>query len=319
MDNLTVAFHQCHLSERGTTVALYDYADYNETILGNKSIIIYQRHHVHTNTSMESKIKDRFETLTYSSFKQVEDMITEHNIDYFYCIKYGHPDEYRVTSCPNLVHSVFTFYPHGEKYALVSDFMSEKYHHMVPAVPHIVRPYILPEKDMREELGIPEDALVFGRYGGYETFDIMYVHSVIKYILGLCPNHYFIFMNTKPFCVHDRVKFLETKVDMNTKNRFIATCDAIIHARWDGETFGLSVGEFSAANKPIITCNIGYKSHIQILGDRAILYNNLTELLDILTNFRDRVQAKGPDYDWNAYRDYEPEKIMERFREVFLA
>jgi hypothetical protein len=36
----TIAFLSNKLTLRGTEVALYDYADYNEKILGNKSIII---------------------------------------------------------------------------------------------------------------------------------------------------------------------------------------------------------------------------------------------------------------------------------------
>ena len=35
-----IAFFSDHLNERGTTQAIFDYAHYNETLLGNKSIII---------------------------------------------------------------------------------------------------------------------------------------------------------------------------------------------------------------------------------------------------------------------------------------
>ena len=35
-----IAFHSNQLCIRGTEVALFDYAHYNETILGNKSYII---------------------------------------------------------------------------------------------------------------------------------------------------------------------------------------------------------------------------------------------------------------------------------------
>jgi hypothetical protein len=36
-----IAFWDNGLGERGTTVALYDYAHFNEVLLGNKSIILY--------------------------------------------------------------------------------------------------------------------------------------------------------------------------------------------------------------------------------------------------------------------------------------
>jgi len=35
----TILFYDPNLNERGTSIAVYDYAHYNETILGNKSII----------------------------------------------------------------------------------------------------------------------------------------------------------------------------------------------------------------------------------------------------------------------------------------
>ena len=36
----TVLFFDPNLNERGTSIATYDYANFNETILGNKSIIV---------------------------------------------------------------------------------------------------------------------------------------------------------------------------------------------------------------------------------------------------------------------------------------
>ena len=38
-----IAFWDNYLCERGTSVALFDYAYYNETLLKNKSIIIYNK------------------------------------------------------------------------------------------------------------------------------------------------------------------------------------------------------------------------------------------------------------------------------------
>ena len=41
-----------------------------------------------------------------------------------------------------------------------------------PVVPHMVRPALPNGPCMRAELGIPADAVVVGRYGGYESFDV---------------------------------------------------------------------------------------------------------------------------------------------------
>ena len=42
-------------------------------------------------------------------------------------------------------------------------------------------------------------------------------------------------------------------VEPELKVSFINTCDCMIHARTDGETFGLAIAEFSTLNKPIIS------------------------------------------------------------------
>ena len=123
---------------------------------------------------------------------------------------------------------------------------------------------------------------------------------------------YFVFQNTPRIFSHDRVKYIDTTADNIFKSRFIDTCDAMIHARKMGETFGLAVGEFSSKNKPIITCRSYDSAHVNILKDKAILYdlNNIQQIYNIFKNF-DREKMK--EKDWNAYNDYLPEKVMDKF------
>ena len=109
-------------------------------------------------------------------------------------------------------------------------------------------------------------------------------------------------------------------VYVKNKIGFINTCDAFLHARSMGETFGLAIAEFSTKNKPIITkstvstpwCD---NAHIEILGDKAILYDSYEDIYSILTNFYDILNKHD---DWNCYREYTPEKIMSIFDEVFI-
>ena len=85
----------------------------------------------------------------------------------------------------------------------------------------------------------------------------------------------FLFLNTTKFIEHERVIYLPKTISRNTKSRFINTCNFMLHARRDGETFGLAVAEFSVANKPIITYgNSKDNEHLRILKDKAIIYNN---------------------------------------------
>ena len=169
---------------------------------------------------------------------------------------------------------------------------------------------------MREILNIPNDAIVFGRYGGKEQFDIHEVHNVIYNIALNRPDIYFLFLTTNKFCpdLKNIIHLNEPIIDTNEKRKFINTCDAMIWARSDGETFGLSIGEFSFCNKPVIaTISNLDNAHYQLLGDKGIWYKSTNDLYDILSNFnKDNVKNK----DWNAYRDYSPENVMKIFKEL---
>jgi hypothetical protein len=85
----------------------------------------------------------------------------------------------------------------------------------------------------------------------------------------------------------------------------------MIHARHGGETFGCAVAEFSITNKPVITYrDSGERSHLDILGDRAILYSSPEEVYDIFSNL---AKYKVFDDYTLPYRQFAPELIMERF------
>ena len=89
----------------------------------------------------------------------------------------------------------------------------------------------------------------------------------------------------------------------------------MIHARCDGETFGLSIAEFSIKNKPIITCPCGDLEHIKILGDKAIKYSSKEELIRIFNNINNIICSRN---DWNAYELYKPEHIMGLFKSLIF-
>lgn len=82
-----------------------------------------------------------------------------------------------------------------------------------------------------------------------------------------------------------------------------------------GHTFGISVGEFSVHNKPVLCYNhnVWNTSHIDILGDKGIYFQSKDQLRELLTGF-----SKDSKGDYNAYRDYNPNRVMKQFRSVFL-
>ncbi len=172
-------------------------------------------------------------------------------------------------------------------------------------------------ENLRKELNIPENALVYGRHGGFNEFDIGYVHNIVYNVAKTYPNIFFIFVNTKKFCDDlPNIIHMERIIDLNKKAKFINTCDAMLWGRSGGEVMSLSMGEFSIKNKPILCTNVSVneRGHIHLLKDKAIWYNE-NNLQDIIINFNREEEAIK---DWNAYKEYTPEKVMIKFKEVFI-
>jgi hypothetical protein len=309
-----IAFWDNCLCERGTTVSLYDYAYYNKQLLNNESIIMYNTTRKENDVNVIEKFKKEFEVYGVSNFDHVDDILKKTNCDIFYIIKAGDYEGQLSKVCKNVVHCVFSCtQPHGDVYSSIAPWVHGN-NNKFPYVPHMIN---LPDNDnnLRNMLKIPEDAIVFGRHGGLEQFDMKYVHNIVYNIAKNFPNIYFLFMNTNKFCNElPNIIHIEKIIDLNKKVEFINTCDAMLWARSGGEIFSLSQGEFSFKNKPVIASNIGCDGHVHLLGDKCIWYNENT-LHDILINF-DRNEVKNKD--WNAYRDYTPEKVMKIFKNVFI-
>jgi len=311
---MKIVFHANQLSLRGTEVALFDYAHYNEEILGNESVIVSNM-----NNTLEAlpKFQSRFKVETYNYIKEIDAICSRNNADIFYAIKAGFNDGVISNTCKTVVHVVFKeFQPHGDIYAYISKWLTDTVTQgQFPYVPHIVS---LPSynDDLREALNIPKDAKVFGLHGGSDTFDILFAGKAAYDVAMLTKKIYFIFMNIPRFCDPlPNIIHLQGTYDMHLKTAFINTCDAMLHARHRGETFGLSVAEFSICNKPVFTW-IGSpeRNHIEILGDDGVYYENYSDLKDKLINFQiDKYKL------WDKYsRLFSPEKVMKKFKEVFI-
>lgn len=323
---MNIGFFVRHFTERGTEVAIYDYANYNENILYNKSYIIcfneksQKENGFPCDRSTYDKFKNRFEVLEIDSIDDMTHLIDNYNLNFFYTLSGGGNDIYKFDNkiiwkkCKTIYHCVFdTRYNQGDYYISISETLNAKFNTNIPVIPHIVTMPAI-EETLRKELNIPTDAIVLGRYGGFNEFNIEFVHKTISEFLDINTEIYFLFMNTKEFFNHKRIIYLEKNIDPIQKVKFINTCDAMIHARLMGETFGLSIAEFSSRNKPIITCPCGDLEHIKILGDKAIKYTNNTDLLNIFHNIRNIIQSKN---DWNAYSHYSPKNTMDKFDSIF--
>lgn len=318
---MTIAFHTDQLSLRGTEVALFDYAYNNQHILGNESIIITKKQR---GLDTYPKFNEHFEIILYENFQELPLLLKNKKIDVFYFIKHGLNDGLIFPDTKNVVHAVFQQNePHGDVYAYVSEWLSKKMSNgNIPYVPHMVdiKRYDH-DKNYKKYLNIPKDAYVFGYYGGNDSFNIDFVKRAVIDVAKKNKKIFFIFMNVDSFYEGlDNIIFFTGTHDMIKKIAFINTCDACLHARYIGESFGLTIAEFSTKNKPILTKAIDQNyqhdaAHIDMLGKNAILYNSYDQLCNILENFKDMFDLNK---DWNSYKEYTPEKVMEKFNKVFL-
>jgi len=312
-----IAFYEPHLCLRGTTIAMFDYAFYNQTLLNNESIIIYDKNHPATDLAVVEKFKKEFKCIEINSILDLDNILNQENSDFIYILKGGFKDSRVSKNTKMLIHATSMAKPedvHGHKFAYVSEWMSKICSGgTLPYIPHMIN---LPdtEESLRKELNIPEEAIVFGRTGGIDTWNISFVNNVIFDVLQKRKDIFFIFQNTNLPFSHSNIIHIPTSADPLYKVKFINSCDAFLHARQEGESFGIACGEFSSKNKPIITWyNSIERNHIEILSNKGIYYKKYEELFSILLNF-----CKNNNKDWNCYKEYTPEIVIKKFNDVFL-
>lgn len=317
---MRVLFHTNTLNYRGTTVAITDYAKHARDILGIDPVIAYCKTNglekdMGNEPAVIEALEKQFQVVGYRAGR-LEEKIDQHKIDVAYFINSGRREEIS-TNCKTAVHAVFQFYePHGDRYAYISEWLSK---HMtkgqVPFVPHIVH-LPTPNKNFREHLGIRQDQIVIGRIGGYYTFDLPFVKHLISKLVTETDQFVFLFVGTEPFVQHPQVKFINELHDPQKKANFINSCDAMLHARTRGESFGLSIAEFLFLNKPVFAWKDGHDmNHVDMLHGSGTLYTDVIQLKSLLYKTREIQQQE----DWSLrVKHYNPTEVMMKFKDVFL-
>jgi len=348
----SIAF-QASLTERGSQVSTFDYAYYARKLLGLRVIVLHGGDKTaDTNSSRSlvlSRWKNNFELARMRSPEETSSWLREQGCFDFYIQTHGKRsgpaspaslvDQFMKAGIRVHIHAIFyAAIPWGSTMARVGAAVRGS---DVPVVPLIVHPAEPVGDNLRQELGIGEDAVVFCRHGGASTFNLGFVHPVIDRVSKRRPETFFLFLNTERFCPARRnVIHLPPVVQPEAKSRFIRACDVMLHARADGETFGLAVAEFSSHNKPVMTycpheiCNhtrseprrwnqvVGRRSfqvwyeHVRLLGPKAFTYADQKELEHLLMSFN-RTRANLRPH-WNAYARFAPQHVIGQFSAVFL-
>lgn len=312
---MKIGFVSNQLGYRGTEIALFDYAYYNEKILNNESLVMCWDCRI--NPNVLQKFQNVLRVIKFNSIEMLGNLYKEEKLNALYVIVSGERDHYAPlenSGVKLLVHCVFNMgSPFGHVYAGISPYVGNPY------VLHMINPLPVHNDNLRQYLKIPTDNIVIGRHGGTDTFDIEYVKDTILKTLENRSDIYFIFMpkpNGFENINHERIIYLEIVVDNIEKKKFINTCDAYLHARSCGETFGLSIAEFSACNKPIITAGDRDGFHLSVLKDKCFKYYNSNDLYEILMKLDKKTIAEN---NWDMYsEEFSPEKIMKEFNRIFL-
>lgn len=329
---MKILFQAEQLNYRGVTNSTVDYALYNQKILGNESTIAYcsidpPGKDVGTRPEIVELLKKDFNIISYETFDELNDIASKY--DFCYSQRAGYakePDTQKplvnVNTTKFGVHSVFQWYePHGDVYAYISEWLAgnvtRSYGTPTPQkfVPYIVD---LPPSNLslREQLGIPKDKFVIGRHGGYATFDLEWAEEVVTKVAQVRDDFVFLFMNTRPFCNLPNVLFFGPFFGEQEKSNYVNACDAMIHARNLGESFGLSVAEFLYFNKPVLSWEGGFdRNHVNWLEKYDLLYKDQADLYNRLLDLPNKV---GLEYS-RIVREYNPTSVMNKFHEVFLA
>lgn len=337
-----LAFHTYNLSIRGSEVAIYEYALQHQKVLGGESVIfapasVYTaQNHKGCNT-YDAKIGEKFvkafgEPYLYNDLEHMDELLRATGCDALHILKSGENDGIVSKVIPTIVHCVFICNQenqHGDIYAGISDCVVGKYYNKprdlsfaAPVIGHITEGLVTPdgrEISSLNTLDFPTDAVVIGRYGGRETFDIPFVKEVIIDIVqntNIC----FLFANTDWFPPkHPQIKFIQGVHTSTEKAQFIGACDAMIHARQLGESFGLSIAEFCSMGRPIITFKnsaedlVAHTAHHDILGTRAMYYSTPEELRNHIASIQ-----KGARLVENPYGKFTAMNVMYDFNDTFL-
>jgi GR25 family glycosyltransferase involved in LPS biosynthesis len=347
---ITIAFDLQHFTIRGTETAVYKYAEYNEILLKNSSLIVYNKvaiNHQETCADILNKFKSRFRLFEYETEEDLRHIFKTQNVLFWYELRSGlltYNSDWKFQNVFRIVHCVFTMnQPYGDIYLPISTSVPARHRNTDGHyVPHIVDNFIGDSdidttekncKKFRDAYCIPENGVVFGRYGAKDTFDIPFIHDVLTKFTKLNENAFFILVNTETVGQdksNKQIIFLDPIYDDQKKLEFIDACDFMIHARLSGESFGLSIAEFAARRKPVITWKPVKKTphhfdfHHKILGDVAYYYSSDTELLQLLNKLYTLRSNKTKEYEERAeltqakYRQFEPADVMQKFKIEFM-
>ncbi len=318
---MRIAIQNHRLDGRGTGRSCYDYA---LGLLRRGHSVIFVASKVCENIAA-TKLEALGSVVLYDGAEgcvtreEIERIVERHDIDFMHLISYGLNENIAPRNCRTGIQCVFDMsQPHGDVYAGVSNYLANKFSRNV-VVPPIVS-ICAPTGTIREKYGIPKNACVFGRHGGRQEFNLPFVHKAVEHVLHQRKDVYFLFLSTDKFIDHERAIFIPWVESDQDVSNFINSCDAMLHGRRMGETFGSAIGEFSLLGKKVLTWDGGSETalydtaHLEHLGDAALVYSESSVRNDLLS-FDRTYSASGLDRYSARFNE---RNVIDIFERIFL-
>ena len=346
--------HSNGFSERGDSVTLLAIGGLIRDEFGYDCAIAIPADAEHISEERVSEAIGRgFEVFRYQNKSELDTFANSRWITHSYVFSGGRrtdlpyfdksdPESFRIGNTRHITHVVFrNFDPHGDVYAYVSDWLlgwaklriwiwglrkvlgspGRRNQTLVTSFPHFIEPWPKSSStvSLRKELGIPEDAHVLGRIGGFSEFNDSAARKGVRLILDDWQDSYALFVNTPRFLDHPRAIFLE-KLSRAEVKRFYDSCDILLNGRRMGESFGYTIVEPLSLGKPVIAPNwvrnpLMDKHHIRLLREQGLLYSSAKGLLRIYGRCRANLPSQGFP---NLIREFSSQEAAKKLRFMLI-
>lgn len=313
---MKIGFFVYAMNLRGVANSIFKYAYYNQTILKNESYVFFEKSDIRHQRQVINKFKRNFTTIGLDNLGDINAQKNKINLDIFYAQIGNFSDYILPKKIKNFLHLMFPqplYKIRNKNFFFISKWLSKECsNYKIPYLPFIIN-FQKNNTNLREKLKINKNSIVFGCHGGAESFDLVFVKQVILKILKKRNDIFFLFLNINKFTNHPNIIFLKGTINDNYKISFINTCDAMLHGRSLGESFGIACAEFAIRNKPIFTYKFSRdRAHIDLLKKKIILYSTEDNLFNLINKFNKDTYKKLNTA--NIYKNFTPKKVMNKFK-----
>lgn len=121
-----IAFDAGTINERGTSVAVFDYADHLERTGLGRALVLHDAGGAGSSPGAVARFRERFELVERPAEQDLPDFLARRNATVLYRLKAGADDGRHVPGVRNANHVVFRHdEPHGDRYAYISEWLTQ--------------------------------------------------------------------------------------------------------------------------------------------------------------------------------------------------